>query len=84
MAKASKPAVTDAAEAAQAEAPKAGQKFKVDGKEFKFGIAKFIVPGIGELTALEAASNDEKHEALGGKTIFEYLVSIGSGVIEEA
>lgn len=86
MTKATKQAPTpaDAAEAAQVEAPKAGQKFKVEDKEFVYILPKFIVPGIGERTSLEAATDDTKYEQLGGKTINEYLVSEKAGVIEEA
>lgn len=84
MAKASKPKVADAAEAAQDEKPKAGQSFKVGEKSFKFSLAKFIIPGLGERTSLEASTDDTKYDELGEHTICEYLVSIGSGVIEEA
>jgi hypothetical protein len=81
--KAPKPAA-DVAEAAQAEAPKAGQKFTVDEKDYVYAIAKFNVPGIGERTSLEASTDDTQYEELGGKTINEFLVSVKAGVIEEA
>jgi hypothetical protein len=86
MAKANKPAPkpADAAEAAQVEAPKAGQKFSVVDKEFVYILPKFRIPGIGERTSLEAATDDTKYEELDGKTINEFLVSVKAGVIEEA
>jgi hypothetical protein len=86
MAKAIKqfPKPSDAAEAAQVEAPKAGRKFKVGDKEFVYILPKFRIPGIGERTSLEAATDDTKYEELGGQTINEFLVSVKAGVIEEA
>lgn len=86
MAKARNPKkpAADVAKAAQAEAPKAGQKFKVDDRDFVYVIAKFNVPGIGERTSLEASTDDTLYPELGDKTINEFLVAVGAGVIEEA
>lgn len=66
------------------ENPAAGQGFKVGDKAYQYVIAKFQIPGIGERTALEAATDDTQYDELGGKTINEYLVQVGSGVISEA
>lgn len=80
MAKANKPK----ADAAQYEAPKAGHHFEVGGSKYQYSLAKFIVPGLGIITALEAATDDTKYNELGGITINEYMVSIKAGAIEEA
>lgn len=50
------------------------KKFTVDKVNYKFVVAKFNVPGFGELTAKEALT-DEK--------VLAYLVKEKSGVIEE-
>jgi hypothetical protein len=81
MAKAKK---NDAAEAAQQIDPKPGHTFKLDKKQFKYVLPKFIIPGIGLRTALEACTDDTQYDELDGKTINEHLVSIGSGVVTEA
>lgn len=81
MAKAKK---IDAAKAAQEIDPKAGHTFKLDKKQYKYVLPKFILPGIGERTALEACSDDTKYNELGGKTTNEFLVEVKSSVVAEA
>jgi hypothetical protein len=81
MAKAKK---IDAAEAAQEIDPKAGHTFKLDKKQYRYVLPKFVMPGIGVRTALEACTDDTKYDELGGKTLNEYLVEVKSSVVEEA
>ncbi len=82
MAKAQKP--KDAAEAAQEKQPVTPpDQFTVSGKTFAYVMPRINIPGIGIRTALEAILDKEKHEALGGMTVNEFLVSIGSGAVKE-
>jgi hypothetical protein len=87
MAKAThkKPAevITDAVSAAQDIKPASGHSFKLEKKSFQYILPQFIIPGIGKRTALEACSDDTVYTELGGKTINEFLVSIGSGAVKE-
>jgi hypothetical protein len=82
-------ASTGAAEAAQEEEPKVpGESFTVGRKKFKFAHAKFIVPAIGPVTALEALASKAEYKELADangkpRTIQQYLVDIGSGLVEE-
>lgn len=48
--------------------------FKVEGKSYKFVVARFNVPGIGIMTAKEAIAD---------KDVLKKLVEAGSAVIEE-
>ncbi len=84
MAKASKPSI-DAAEAAQAQKPVLPtDTFKVGKTEYRFVVPKFHIPDVGIRTAYEALLDKEPYEALSGKSICEYLVSVKSQVVEEA
>jgi hypothetical protein len=74
----------DAAEAAQQIDPKAGHTFKLGKVQYKYVLPKFIIPGVGLRTALEACSDDTKYPELGGQTINEYLVEVKSGCIAES
>lgn len=73
-----------AAEAVQNEGPKIPEEsFTVNKKKFKFTTAKFIVPGVGEVTALEALTSKNVYAELGGKSIKQFLVENGSDVVKE-
>ncbi len=83
MAKASKPK-TDAAEAAQDQKPVLPlETFSVEEVKYRFKVPKFHIPGIGVRTAYEALLDKDPYEALEGKTICEYLVSVKSQIVEE-
>jgi len=84
MAKAHSKSGTDAATAAQDKKPVTPpDQFKVGGKSYTYAMPRINVPGVGIRTALEAILDAEEHEALGGKTVNEFLVSIGSGAVKE-
>jgi hypothetical protein len=86
MAKASKPKISeinDAVTAAQDVKPVGGHSFKLDKKSYRYIMPQFIIPGVGKRTALEACSDDTIYAELGGKTINQHLVEIGSGAIAE-
>jgi hypothetical protein len=73
-----------AAEAVQAEGPKIPEEsFTVNKKKFKFTTAKFIVPEVGEVTALEALTSKKEYAELGNKSIKQFLVEKGSDVVKE-
>jgi hypothetical protein len=74
----------DAAEAAQELNPKPGQTFVAGKKQYKYVLPKFNIPGIGLRTALEASTDETKYDELGGMTINEYLINVGSSVVTEA
>lgn len=63
------------------------ESFKVNKSVFKFNLARFFVPGIGEVSATDALADKKKRKelAIDGKdlTITEWLVAKGSGVIDE-
>ncbi len=83
MAKASKPSI-DAAEAAQAQKPVLPlETFSVGKTKYRFKAPKFQIPGVGTRTAYEALLDKVPYEALEGKTICEYLVSVKSQIVEE-
>lgn len=84
MAKAySKPA-TDAAQAAQDKKPVLpADQFKIGSKTFSYCVPRINIPGVGIRTALEAILDKELYPELDGKTINEFLVSIGSGAVKE-
>lgn len=48
--------------------------FKVNGKEYKFKFAQFIIPGVGKRTALEALTD---------KDLLKRLVESNSGLVRE-
>ena len=76
--------VFDQAEAAQEIKPVvAPDQFKVDGKAYTYAMPKINLPGVGIRTALECILDKESYAELGGKTINEFLVSIGSGAVKE-
>lgn len=83
---ASNGAIKTAEEAKEPKVP-AGA-FTVAGKKYKFNTAKFIVPGIGEVTALDALADKTTYDKLAidgkAKTIKDWLVAKDSGVIEDA
>jgi hypothetical protein len=76
--------INDAVTAAQEIKPAAGHSFKLGKKSYQYVYPQLELPKIGVRTALEAASDDTQYEELGGKTINEYLVEIGSGAVTEA
>ncbi len=71
-----------APEAAQNEAPKVPEDtFKVGKETFKFTLARFIIPKLGERTALEVLADNKKYEELKGDDIKTWLVKNQCGVI---
>jgi hypothetical protein len=84
MSKAYSKPVTDAATAAQEKKPVLPpDQFKIGSKTFTYAIPRLNIPGIGVRTALEAILDEQKHDELGGLSINEFLVSIGSGAVKE-
>jgi hypothetical protein len=77
-------ATTDAVTAAQDIKPAAGHSFKLGKQSYQYVYPQIELPKIGIRTALEAASDDTQYEELGGKTINEFLVAIGSGAVAES
>jgi hypothetical protein len=75
---------TDAASAAQeSKAVAVPDTFKVGDNKYQFVYPLIDIPGIGIRTSLECVTDEEAHEALGGLTIVEHLVKIGSGAVAE-
>ncbi len=79
-------AIKEAEEAKEAKVPT--ETFKAGKESFKFNTAKFILPGVGEVTALDALADTTTYDALqvAGKParIVDWLVAVKSGVIEPA
>lgn len=57
--------------------------FEVDGKNYRFKLAKANVRRLGERTALEMLVDNEPQEVLGGLTIKAWLVANNSSMVEE-